>query len=199
MYGATLHGYDFGLPGDPNRLTADEAYRSRRINSRITRAESEQLAQRALDAAWHEVPEGADLADADPAVASGLFTKMARLYWHFTWPEQIHGIRVAKVHKVLHPKRPALYPLLDAQLKRLYAPQAAAWLNQLEHLEDLTTSDSPPYWAAIRDDLVVAHDSLEHHRIRLAESDDPALRTMAQLTRLRLLDVIAWTVATGSR
>jgi hypothetical protein len=64
-------------------------------------------------------------------VASGLFTKMARLYWHFTWPEQIHGIRVAKTHKVLHPKRPALYPILDAQLKRLYAPQAAAWLNQL--------------------------------------------------------------------
>jgi Family of unknown function (DUF6308) len=143
------------------------------------------------------VPNDADLADA--AVASGLFTKMARLCWHFTWPEQIHGIRVAKTHKVLHPKRPALYPILDAQLKRLYALQAAVWLYQLEHLEGLTTADSPPYWAAIRDDLVIGHDSLERYRIRLAESDDPTLRSMAQLTRLRLLDIIVWTVATDSR
>lgn len=198
-YGATLRGYDFGLVGDPNKLTADEAYQSRRINSRITRTESEQLAQRALNAAWHQVPNDADLADADPAEPVGLFAEMARLYWRFTWPEQIHGIRVAKVHKVLHPKRPALYPILDAQLKRLYGPQAARWLDQLEHLEGLTMADSPPYWAAIRDDLVIGHDSLERYRIRLAESDDPILRTMAQLTRLRLLDIVAWTVAGDSR
>lgn len=198
-YGATLRGYDFGRVGDPNKLTADEAYRSRRINSRITRTESEQLAQRALNATWHEVPNGADLANATPAEPVGLFAAMARLYWHFTWPEQIPGVRVAKVHKVLHLKRPALYPILDAQLKRLYRPQAATWLNQLEYLGGLTMADSPPYWAAIRDDLLIGHDSLECYRIRLADSDDPALQAMAQLTHLRLLDIIAWSVATGSR
>jgi hypothetical protein len=67
VHGATLRDYDFVLAGDPNVLTAQEAYRSRIINSRITKAESVHLEQRALGAAWHEVPGDADLADADPA------------------------------------------------------------------------------------------------------------------------------------
>jgi Family of unknown function (DUF6308) len=72
---------------------------------------------------------------------------MAQLYWAFTSPERISGVRVAKVHKILHQKRPSLYPILDEHIKRLYSPCAAAWTERSRHLEGITAADSPPFWA----------------------------------------------------
>jgi hypothetical protein len=164
----------------------------------MTQAESRELAQRAVGAPWADVPAGADLADADPGSAGGLFAGMARFYWHFTWPEPVTGVRVAKVHKALHPKRPALFPILDQYLKALYEPLARDWLSPLSYLGDLTAADSPPYWAAIRRDLIHGRGTLEHARAELAADHDPAIASMAGLTRLRLLDIIAWTLASGS-
>ena len=103
VHATTLRDYDFQPPGAPEVLTAPEAYRSRIISSRMTQAESRELAQRAAGAPWEDVPAGADLAEADPGSGSGLFAGMARFYWHFTWPEPVTGVRVAKVHKALHP------------------------------------------------------------------------------------------------
>jgi hypothetical protein len=105
---------------------------------------------------------------------------------------------VAKVHKVLHPKRPELYPILDERLRKLYGQHARDWLPRLSHLPGLTVADSPPYWAAFRGDLVHNHDALENFRTHLAADDDPAVRSMAKLTRLRLLDIVAWSIATRS-
>jgi hypothetical protein len=90
-YPRTIRDYDFGAPGDPNLLTEAEAWRSRIINSRLTRSECDQVVRRALSAPWASVPVGADLADADPSERDGLFADAARLYWSFTWPEQITG------------------------------------------------------------------------------------------------------------
>jgi Family of unknown function (DUF6308) len=193
-FSATLRGYDFQPVGESNALTAEEAYRSRKINSRITKAQSEYLEQRALNAPWTDVPSGADLENADPEVADGLFRKMTNLYWHFTWP-RTRGVGVAKVHKALHPKRPALYPILDQRVKRLYRPLAVGWLQRLTLLESVTTMDSPPYWAAIRDDLLRDHEILEHYRVQFADHQDYMIRSMAKLSRVRLLDIVAWRLA----
>jgi hypothetical protein len=197
-YGRTIRDYDLADPGSPDVLTAEEAWRSRIIHSRLTYHERDQLVDRAADAPWAGVPADADLADADPATPGGLFARAAALYWMFTWPERIHGVRVAKVHKILHFKRPAMYPILDERLRALYEPFAAAWLEPLSHLGELTTGDSPPYWAVFRDDLIRNHDALETYRNRLAREGDETVRLMAQLTRLRLLDVIAWMSPPGS-
>jgi Family of unknown function (DUF6308) len=196
-YGRTIHDYDLADPGSPSALTAEEAWRSRIIHSRLTYHERDQLVDRAADAPWAGVPASADLIDADPATPGGLFARAADLYWTFTWPERIHGVRVAKVHKVLHIKRPALYPILDERLRALYEPSAEVWLEPLGHLGELTTGDSPPYWAAFRDDLIRNHDALESYRDRLAREGDETVCLMARLTRLRLLDVLAWMVAGG--
>jgi hypothetical protein len=190
----TLRDYDLSDPGDPGVLTAAEAWRSRIISSRLTHAERDKLVSRAERAPWASVPADADLADADPAVSDGLFASTARLYWAFFWPERIPGVARAKVHKVLHIKRPGLYPILDDHLKGLYKPYASAWPDRLHYLEGVTATDSPPYWAAIRDDLVTNHDALERYRIHLAEEGSETVRLMAKLTRLRLQDIIAWTV-----
>lgn len=193
-FSATLRDYDFQTAGDPNVLTACQAYLSRKINSRITKPESEFLEQRALSAPWTAVPSGSDLADADAAVAEGLFREMTRFYWHFTWPRS-RGVGVAKVHKALHPKRPALYPILDQRLKRLYRPLAADWLHRLAQAEDVAVADSPPYWAAIRDDLLQGQEILERYRVQLADDQSEVIRSLAKLSRLRLLDIVAWTIA----
>ena len=141
------------------------------------------------------VPIGVDLADADPDIPGGLFASAAGLYWAFTWPDWISGVSVAKVHKILHLKRPGLYPILDDRIKGLYEPSAAIWPERLHYLEGLTAADSPPYWAAFREDLVRNHDPLEAYRSRLTEDDNEIVRLMAKLTRLRLQDIIAWMIA----
>jgi hypothetical protein len=196
-YPRTIREYDFGAPGDPNLLTGAEAWRSRIINSRLSRSECDQVVSRALSAPWDSVPVWADLAHADPGEPGGLFVDAARLYWSFTWPERITGVSVAKVHKILHLKRPGLYPILDKRVKSLYRPSAAEWAPRLGHRGGATLADSPPYWAAFRDDLARNRDALHTFRAQMAENKDEVVRTMAKLTCLRLQDIIAWMVAVG--
>lgn len=121
-YARTIGEYDLGDPGDPGVLTAAEAWRTRIINSRLTHGERDKMISRATGAPWAEVPIDANPAEADPALADGLFASAAHLYWAFTWPERISGVATAKAHKILHVKRPALYPILDQRLVGLYEP-----------------------------------------------------------------------------
>jgi len=195
-YPRTIREYDLGVRGHPYCLTADEAWRSRIINSRLTRSECQELAARAAapSCPWRDVPEDAGLSGADPAAQGGDFDQAARLYWHFTWPERIHGVRVAKVHKVLHIKRPALYPILDDKVRDLYRDSAKPWVDELVRLE-VTLEDSPPYWAAIRQDVVCNEPRLDVYRHELAADDDETVALMARLTDLRLLDIAAWRIA----
>lgn len=197
-YARTIREYDLCDHGDPDVLTETEAWQSRRINSRLSHVECNRVVHRALSAPWGGVPARADLADADPSVPGGLFAGMARLYWSFTWPERISGVAVAKVHKILHPKRPNLYPILDERIKRLYRPGAAAWTAHLDHLGGVTIADSPPYWAAFRDDLVKNRDMLDTYQVQLAEDEDKTVRVMAKLTCVRLQDILAWMIAVDS-
>jgi Family of unknown function (DUF6308) len=194
----TIRCYDLAPRGDPHALTSAEAWRSKIINSRLTRHQCEAMAERAKSTSlWGTVEADADLTAADPSARDGLFTSAAQFYWHFFRPERIPGVAVAKVHKVLHHKRPALYPILDSKLKKLYRPFAVTWCTYLGHLE-VTIKDSPPYWAAFRDDLVRGYDCLDRCRARLARDDDETVRLMADLTGLRLLDIVAWMVANGA-
>lgn len=192
----TIREYDLGGTGAPNELTVGEAWRSRIINSRLTSTERDQFVARAAEAEcpWDGVPEGSNLADADPAERGGLFASAARLYWYFTWPERMPGVAVAKVHKVLHVKRPAFYPILDGNVKNLYGARAEEWVGKLDHL-DVTLDDSPPYWAAIRDDLICSKAQLDTYRKELAKDSDETVRLMASMSDLRLLDIVAWEVA----
>jgi hypothetical protein len=62
-------------------------------------------------------------------------------------------------------------------------------------LEGITGQNSPPYWAAVRDDLITSYDALDECLSLLAEDTNEPVRLMARLTPLRLQDIIAWTVA----
>jgi len=187
----TLHGYDLAGTGDPAILTASEVERTRIIASRISRKECVRLVNRAAEAPWALVAVDADLADADPSRRGGLFDQAAALYWHFTTPHEA-GLGPAKIHKVLHVKRPSVYPVLDRLIRRLYRAQARAWVSQLP---DVRPGDSVTFWAAIRADLIHPdnNSAMSLHRGTLRSA--PRIAPMADLPALRLLDILAWETA----
>lgn len=187
----TLLSYDLAGTGDPGRLTRDEIWRTRIVSSRISHAECARLLDRAATAPWQGVPVSSDLADADPTRRGGLFDSAAALYWHFIIPRE-PGLGRAKIHKMLHVKRPALYPVLDRRIRRLYAAQARAWASRLP---EARPGDSVTFWAAIREDLVDTGNvaALTQHREEMRAGGHTA--RLAGLPDLRLLDIIAWQTA----
>lgn len=192
----TLMEYDFGGRGSPYGLTIDEILRTRIINSRISDNQCGELAARAAEpeCLWFGVPENASLTDAIPDIRGGLFDEAAKLYWYFT-QRRIHYVRVAKIHKALHIKRPDLYPILDARLRNLYRERASLWVRRITSPDRaITLRDSPPYWAAIRQDLLGNETELDDYRVQLGSDPNATVRRMAGLSKLRLIDIIAWSI-----
>jgi hypothetical protein len=105
----TLDRYDFGQPGEPDRLTIDDVRGTRVIASRISEAEAHELVAIAANRSdlWSAVPVGATLRDADPVEAGGLYDAMESLFESLRLP----GVYLAKVSKGRHPKRPHPNPI----------------------------------------------------------------------------------------
>lgn len=191
----TIHEYDLAGPGDPHSITDADIRRTRVIGSRISGGEGALIVERANDAGcpWLSVPEDARLADAEPTVSGALFDQAAELYWYFTKPP-IPDVHIAKIHKAVHIKRPHLYPILDTHLRSVYRERARPWVRELSRLK-VTLDDSPPFWAGIRQDLLDNEPALDAYVRRLKEETHGAVRRMADLSRLRLLDILAWKIA----
>jgi len=96
------------------------------------------------------------------------------------------GIQRAKRSKLLHLKRPWLVPIHDSRIDAIYSRAA---------LQRGRSQGGPAaYWEVIREDLVAGCADLEWLSGQLADSDDATQRRMGQLTSLRLLDVLAWSL-----
>ena len=179
----TITQYD--LPtSSPGPIAVEEIARTRAVSSRISRREGDWLCARSRDWDWSTIPAGAALADADPEVPGGLYDTAAHLYGYFRQGRPA-GIDVAKIHKVLHIKYPALYPILDSHLMRSYRVPARAaakaslrFAGSFRHL----------YWAAIRDDVLASDLSPLRNELRR----DERLAVFADLSDVRLLDTLTW-------
>ncbi|MCK0115994.1 DUF6308 family protein [Isoptericola sp. S6320L] len=187
-YGGTLAKYDLGGSGQADVLTTDEVTRTRIIASRISKVECAWFVERASSAPWSAVPADASMVDADPAESDGLYAAGIALYQHFRTAAP-RGVAIAKIHKVLHLKRPALIPILDSRLLAAYATAAAEAARRHPHLGARRLN-----WAAIREDIIDESNAraLADVRARLASDEDATVQVMAQLTDLRLLDAVAW-------
>lgn len=116
------------------------------------------------------------------------------LWLHFLEPRR-ERVAWAKVSKVLHLMRPGLYPILDDRLQDFYRHAAREASSRLRHRRP--ELDHPRlYWAAIREDLVASDDGLREVR-RILEQDDSEWisSTVACLSDLQLLDMLAWRAA----
>jgi hypothetical protein len=184
-YAGTLTKYDFGNKGDPNILTEDEIWTTRIIHSRFSRAEQSELEKRSTSwrESWAAVAPAACIEDADPAAEDGHYDAMQRLYSLMT---DIHGVGAAKASKVLHFKRPALYPILDSRLMELYRDRAIAAAKQYEK-----HGFKRMYWAAIRNDVIANKDALKKLRQDLA-NEAGGINKLSDLSDVRLLDILSW-------
>lgn len=85
-------------------------------------------------------------------------------------------VGVAVTHKILHHKRPDMFPLIDNRT--------------------LAAFDKHP-WAEIHDDLRASHDEWASLEDRFSEA--AAMLHGVRLTRLRLHDILLWTWVSGDR
>jgi hypothetical protein len=133
-----------------------------------------------VDAFLEPVDDDRDGADLD---ANALFD-------HFTEPAEPR-IAYGKISKVLHLKRPHLYPILDSQLRAAYRrPAKAAAQRYQQHRPRVRWS----YWAAIRDDAInpANVEALRTVRTELRAHRQDLVRRAAELSDVRLLDILTW-------
>lgn len=188
----TPSAFDLPGSGDPRHLTLQEVARTRKVSSRISHKEAAFFVETGQTAPWIEA--GADLEDADPLAADGLFAAMTDLFEHFRVPAP-KGVNFAKISKVLHLKQPSLFPLLDSHIARAYRPAVRQLRVEFPDLGWRRRS-----WIAVRHDLLAARRSgaVEGLRQDLAgyESQDASrqetVRRLNQVSDLRLLDILVW-------
>ncbi|UGQ60500.1 DUF6308 family protein (plasmid) [Rhodococcus pyridinivorans] len=187
----TVARYDLPGPGPAAVITADEIARTYKVRSRVSHAQRDWFIRSAVDAPWAAVPIEAQLVDADPNISGGLYDRAEALYDHFRTAAPRH-VEVAKISKVLHLKRPGLFPILDSKVMAFYRLQARAAAARYPH-----RGRRAMFWTAIRDDVCTNLDSgaLPMLRRRLAQSETDQVRRLATLTDVRLLDVLTWAVA----
>jgi hypothetical protein len=80
-------------------------------------------------------------------------------------------------------------PIADSRTISIYSRRAETWSAWLG-----TTSG---HWEAVREDLIADADDFEWLTRRLSEDQRPELQRLGRLTRLRLLDILAWTLGDG--
>jgi hypothetical protein len=190
---ATVEIYDLGGQGDACTLTSDEVTRTRKVSSRISNTERDDWFvpwAATCEPLWHEVPADARLADADPSVDGGLYDAMLALFNHFDGAGR-RRIGYGKISKVLHLKRPHLYPILDSKLRAAYRGAAEAVAERYRnHRPGVRWS----YWAAIRDDVLkpANREALQAIREEMASHERALVRRAATLSDVRLLDILVW-------
>jgi hypothetical protein len=159
------------------------------IRSRIGLTECKQLIHACDQAAdlLAAIPAAAHLRDADPAVHGGLYDQALAVFNRLLTP----GIRFAKLSKILHLKRPRLFPILDSRVLRAYRRTAAETAIRYR-------TERPGfqllYWAAVRDDVIASGNiaALAALRELLHQDADSRVQRAAMLTDVRLLDILTW-------
>ena len=188
-----IRQYDLRGQGDSNELTRDEVVRTRAIASRISEEEADWFVGTAKTAPWADVAPDLDLRVCDAAVDDAEYDAAEALYMHF-FGQRPKSVSIGKVHKVLHIKRPRLYPILDARLRQLYLPAARDAATHLKQRSKRWAGTREHYWEAIRLDLVRNAEAIGVLRAQLDRAGgDPSVA--ASLTDLRLLDLLTWPLA----
>jgi hypothetical protein len=174
-----LANYDFGGTSAPDSVDIHDI--GRMVGSRMvgmTAIEAAELIRRGPSAPWNTVPIDARLEDAHPD--GQLFAAATALQAHF---EAIRGVKGAKATKLLAMKRPTLFPIVDERVVSLYRVAAAQKVGIMY-----------PTIASIRDDMLdpATPQALQRLREALNGTGNPKALRLAQLTGLRLRDIVLW-------
>jgi len=189
--GNTVRYYDCAGTPRPERSTAQRVTlgdlgRITLMNPKVSGADAAALLElEVTEDVWAAVPPDADLADADPAVTGGLYDAASALHD----AHRLRGVSLGKIGKLLHLKRPALFPVLDRELRWLYDTRAT---EQARRPELMFRRYKRVYWGAVRADLVAWREAGAFAALRGELTHDETRSGWAELTDLRLLDITAW-------
>jgi hypothetical protein len=177
--GAVLQYYD-GLPGmtcvggsDPNQVTLEDLARTMVVGADLRAMDIPWLLEVEAEKEFAAIPVTARLEDAEPG--SDLFEAAMRLDEKFTGHR---GFGQAKKSKLLHLKRPFLYPVSDSFIRMTYTNASAG--------ADLL--------AAVHRDLVNPANVRDFKLLQvrlIAEPSTSAARLLGEAPTLRLLDILA--------
>jgi hypothetical protein len=177
--GAVLKYYD-GLPGlthiggsDPDRITLEDLARTMVIGSDLKALDIPWLLEVEAEKEFVAIPVDARLEDAAPG--SALFEAANALDEKFSGHR---GFGQAKKSKLLHLKRPYLFPVSDSFIRMTYSSAAAG----------------ADFLAAVHRDLVNPANMRDFKLLQvrlIAEPATSAARLLADAPTLRLLDILA--------
>jgi hypothetical protein len=165
----------YGAPADdaePNAFGEPDLRRANRGGARISAAEIAAILERRREiehALGALAPEEALTAAAVP------WARLERLFDAFGG---LKGVGVSKTTKALHPKRPALIPMLDSVVQEYLGPAAG------DGFADQATG------------LVRAYKrDLDRNRVALREVRQELANRGYSLTEVRILDVLIWSAS----
>ena len=183
----TLIRYDLAGQEDPFSLSRAEVARTRSSRPGSPNASSPGSSSAAKvrprrGLLWTQTPTSAT-----PIRNSRVISTTGRRPLHALPRGLPGGVSGAKISKVLHLKRPALFPILDSHLLKTYRRSARQAARR--HPE---RGYRCMYWAAIRDDLRRNRTAIAE--LKAACQDDPRdqVRRLSRLTDLRVLDILTW-------
>jgi Family of unknown function (DUF6308) len=162
----------YGAPGEdalPGSFGEADLRAANRGGARISAAEIDAvLARRAeIEAALRAIPPAASLTRREVP-----WPELTRLFDAF---DGIRGVGFSKMTKALHPKRPALIPMLDSVVQQyLGAPSAESFGEGATELVRRYKQD------------------LDRNRLALRELGRELSRRGYRLTEVRILDLLIW-------
>jgi hypothetical protein len=187
-YGATIRYYDLGGPDEVDvldEISPEDLGRMVFINARLSGADAGHLIRYDLVPKLHQlsIDVRVDEVDFDPRANDPTYLAMVDAWSSL---QALPNIGAAKASKLLHLKRPRLFPLIDSYVKRVYGPAAKDAGREVG-------STSRHYWLPIAADVKANAGEFVDLRDRLR--DDARTRQLVYLSDLRIQDVLAWRLA----
>jgi hypothetical protein len=167
----------------PRSFDESDLRLANRGGARISAAQIGAILERRveIERALHQIPPGASLADAARLIQ---WIPLTRLFDAFA---DIRGVGFSKMTKALHPKRPALIPMLDSVIQAY-----------------LATDDPGKASAGSFGDRATAlvrsyKRDVDRNRSALHEIQRELASRRYRLTEVRILDVLIWSVSAPPR
>lgn len=171
--------YETYGPSGPASFAESDLKRANRGGARISAAETASILERRMEIqrALRAIDSAASLADAASSIP---WIPLMQLFDSFT---DIRGVGFSKMTKALHPKRPALIPMLDSVVQAYLAEDDPGPRSSASFGERATA-------------LVRSYKGeLDRNRTALRETRRQLARRGHPLTEVRILDMAIWCAA----
>ena len=175
-------GLETGDSSGPASFDERDLRLANRGGARISAAQIAAILERRgeVEAALGQLDPDASLMDATSSIP---WAPLTRLFDAFG---DIHGVGFSKMTKTLHKKRPALIPMLDSVVQEYLT-------------RDLPKTSSPASFGERATALVRSYkQDLDRNRSPLHEIQRELARRGYQLTEVRILDIVIWSVSAAT-